>query len=259
MTEEGGGKTKRNHLAKVRKFFIFFPPPQSISPFDFKVKFTYNTPMSLRTLVLVFFVLLLIGAWLIFDWQLYLDDPGLIRDAIAAHKIWAPLIFLLMHAVVEILLVPGSPFTVAGGLLFGTLLGSVYSLVASILASMILFWIIRYSGEQTFILYLHNRFERFRKYSEGFGHDGFRVVLIARLLPFAPNNVVSVALPFTRISGRDLFWGTLLGNIPSTLVLSGAGSLLATEEIGYFALIIAAVSVASGLIFFYKWKFVSHK
>jgi len=208
----------------------------------------------MRSLVLIVFILILLFSWFAFDWQIYLSDPGLIRDAIATHKLWAPAIFLFVHTLIEVVLIPGSPFTVAGGLLFGTFWGSVYSLISSVLSSMILFWIIRYTGQSSFIRYLHARFEQFRKYSEGLSENGFRFVLVARLLPFVPNNVLSAGLPFTRIKGRDIFWGTFLGNIPSTLLLSGAGSLLVADEIGYSILVASVLVVLSAIPFIAKWR-----
>lgn len=190
--------------------------------------------------------------WHYIDWQSYIADPNLIRDAIAAHKYWTPLVFIVLQIVGELMLVPGTPFTIAGGLLFGVFWGSVYSIFCSVLSSMLIFWAMRYVGQSSIIQYLHNRFEIMRRYNFALEDHGLRHVVIMRILPFTPNNFLSIGYGLTKVSSRDFILGTFIGNLPSTVILSYFGNLVVTtDDLNYVLSVIVAIVVLSFLWFRY--------
>jgi uncharacterized membrane protein YdjX (TVP38/TMEM64 family) len=68
------------------------------------------------------------------------------------------------------------------------------------------------------------------------GAQGFRIVLLSRLSPFAPFIPVSYAFSLTRVSFGQYAWGTLVGGAPGTIlyVFFGAG-LRSLREIMTYA------------------------
>lgn len=194
----------------------------------------------------------LVAGWLLVDWGPYLHDPDLIRSTIAAHRYWLPLIFILVQSLAEVLLLPGAPFTVAGGLLFGTLWGSVYSIFCSALSAMVIFWVVRYVGEDKVIGWLHERSQVIRRYSSALKENGFRHVFILRLMPFTPGNLLSVGYGLSTVKAKDYFWGTLWGNLPSTILLSYLGNfILAKDSFTYILIGSVAVVGISALLYWY--------
>ena len=206
--------------------------------------------MKWRIFTLILFIGLILLGWYYIDWRAYIADPSLIRDAIATHKYWTPLIFIVVQIVGEIMLVPGTPFTIAGGLLFGVFWGSLYSIFSSVASSMLIFWAMRYMGNSSLIQYLHNRFAIMRRYNLALEDRGLRHVIIMRLLPFVPNNFLSMGYGLTKVSALDFALGTFLGNLPSTIILSYFGNLVVTADDLNYALSAIAVLVVLSLIWF---------
>lgn len=208
--------------------------------------------MKLRIVTLIFFVAIILLGWYFIDWQTYIANPELIRDAISEHKYWTPVIFIVVQIIGELMLVPGTPFTIAGGLLFGVFWGSVYSIFCSVVSSMLIFWAMRYLGNSSVIQYLHNRFALVRRYNLALEDKGARHVMIMRLLPFAPNNILSMAYGLTHVRSRDFAWGTFIGNLPSTIILSYFGNLVVTaDDLNYVFWIVVVLVTVSFLWFRY--------
>jgi len=194
-------------------------------------------------------VVLALGWWYL-DWGKYGADPGLIRDLVLTHKYWTPVVFILIQLIAEIFLVPGSPFTIAGGLLFGTLMGSVYSMLANTLSSMIIFLVLRYAGKSGITRYLHERFKLVKRFNIMLKEDGFRQVLLMRLIPVTPANLINVSFAFTKVPTRDYFWATVIGNLPGTILLSYIGSFLYAREVPHLLFVVVVAGVVSALLYY---------
>ncbi|OHA65131.1 MAG: hypothetical protein A2672_00360 [Candidatus Wildermuthbacteria bacterium RIFCSPHIGHO2_01_FULL_49_22b] len=208
--------------------------------------------MKWRIMTLVFFIGLILLGWYYIDWSAYIADPELIRDAISTHKYWTPVVFIVVQIIGELMLVPGTPFTIAGGLMFGVFWGSIFSLFCSVVSSMLIFWAMRYVGNSSIIQYLHDRFEIMRRYNLALENHGLRHVIIMRVLPFAPNNFLNIGYGLTKVSSKDFALGTLLGNLPSTIVLSYFGNLVVTaDDLNYVILAVAGIILVSYLWFRY--------
>jgi uncharacterized membrane protein YdjX (TVP38/TMEM64 family) len=205
-----------------------------------------------RIIFFIVLVVLIALGWHYIDWGAYVADPSLIRDAISAHKYWTPVVFIVVQIVGELMLVPGTPFTIAGGLMFGVFWGSVFSIFCSVTSSMLIFWAMRYMGQSSIIQYLHNRFAIMRRYNLALENHGLRHVVIMRVLPFAPNNFLSIGYGLTKVSALDFAWGTFIGNLPSTIILSYFGNLVVNaDDLNYALLFIGALMVLSYLWFRY--------
>ena len=205
----------------------------------------------MRRLALISFVALLAAGWILVDWSPLLHNPALIRDSIASHRVWLPAIFIVFQIVAEVLLLPGAPFTVAGGLLFGIWWGTLFSIFCSVFSSMTIFLIVRYLGEEGAMHWLHERFTLIRRYNLALKENGFRHVLILRLLPFTPGNLLSVSYGLSKVSVSDYFLGTFIGNLPSTVLLSYLGNLALRQDLSYIISGSAVVILISFILYRY--------
>ena len=66
--------------------------------------------------------------------ELWIQDAG----------IWAPLLFMAIYAIAAVLFLPGSVLTLAGGALFGPVLGTFYNLTGATIGASPAFLIARY-------------------------------------------------------------------------------------------------------------------
>jgi uncharacterized membrane protein YdjX (TVP38/TMEM64 family) len=128
---------------------------------------------------------------------------------------------------------PGSLMSLAGGLLFGTLIGGTLIVVAATCGATLAFLLARYAGREAIQKFISGgQLEKFDQLISG---SGLSAVLFTRLVPLFPFNFINFAWGFTGVRLRDYVVGTVVGIIPGAFVyanLAGAvaRSLEGTDE-----------------------------
>lgn len=118
--------------------------------------------------------------------QAWLDDAG------AA----APVIFILVYALATVLFLPGSVLTLAGGALFGPVLGTLYSLSGATLGASLAFLLSRYLVADWARKKSRGKLEQL---ITGVEKEGWKFIAFVRLVPLFPFNLLNYALGLTRI------------------------------------------------------------
>ena len=161
-------------------------------------------------------------------WQSYLSVQQLAenRDALGAfidaNMALALLAFIALYTVTVALSVPGAAvLTLAGGLLFGWLLGGIASMIGATLGAVIVFLIARSALSEVLAARAGPWLDRFR---EGFKQDAFNYLLFLRLVPIFPFWLVNLAPGLLGVSFATYLITTILGIIPGTFAYSLAGS-----------------------------------
>jgi uncharacterized membrane protein YdjX (TVP38/TMEM64 family)/rhodanese-related sulfurtransferase len=116
-----------------------------------------------------------------------------------------PLLFMAVYALVTVLFLPGSVITLAGGVLFGPVWGTVYNLTGATIGAALAFLIARYlaAGWVT-----QRTGGRMKQLVDGVEQEGWRFVAFVRLVPLFPFNLLNYALGLTRIR----FWHYVLAS-----------------------------------------------
>ncbi|NIP74034.1 MAG: sulfurtransferase [Gammaproteobacteria bacterium] len=109
----------------------------------------------------------------------------------------APLLFVAIYAVAAVLFLPGSVVTLAGGALFGPVLGTLYNLTGATLGATLAFLLARYLGADWVERKTGGRLKQLK---DGVESEGWRFVAFVRLVPLFPFNVLNYALGLTRVS-----------------------------------------------------------
>jgi len=135
------------------------------------------------------------------------------------------LLYVVAYVVACVLLLPGSVLTLAAGFAYGPLLGTLLVMVASMLGACTAFVLGR--------TVLRGRIERrladqprFAAVDRAVAAQGFKVVLLLRLSPLFPFNVLNYALGLTRVRLRTYALASLIGMFPGTLLYVYLGSLV---------------------------------
>lgn len=163
---------------------------------------------------------------------------------IAALGVWAPLVFMATYAVGAVAFLPGLIFTVAGGALFGPLLGTLYSLVGASLGALLAFLGARFAAADWVASFSGQRLERLQR---GIDHEGWRFVAFVRLVPLFPFNLLNYALGLTRIGLVPYTLTTFVCMAPGALAYAWIGHAGA-EVIAGGRDAIQAVLLALGLV-----------
>lgn len=127
------------------------------------------------------------------------------RDHLSANSIeawigqlgWvAPLVFIAGYALATVLFAPGLLFTLAGGALFGPLLGTVYNLTGATIGATLAFLTARYLASDWVT---RKAGKRLRPLVDGVAEEGWHFVAFVRLVPLIPFNLLNYALGLTQI------------------------------------------------------------
>jgi len=133
---------------------------------------------------------------------------------------WGPAMFMLLYAIGPAFLVPGLPFDLAAGILFGPLWGTVYALVGATLGAAIAFLAARTVGRDWTEEKLSGPLKRMK---EGVEKGGWEFVAFMRLVPVVPFNLLNYALGLTRIRLVPYALASFVFMAPSTAVYVYAG------------------------------------
>lgn len=131
--------------------------------------------------------------------------------------IWyGPVLLIAMYGVGSVFAIPATIFVVAGGVIWGWKLGSLYAIAGGILGAIAAYFVALFLGEG-----LLDRFgsvgAAVRKQVES---SGFTKMLIIRLIPGPPFAVWNFAAGIARMRFRDYALATLLGLIPSHVIFA---------------------------------------
>jgi len=143
-----------------------------------------------------------------------------------ALGIWGPLLFILVMILVVVFLLPGVLFTAGAGFMFGVVTGTVCVVVGSTLGATLAFLIARHLfGDRASRFVLDHA--RLKLASEELTPNGWKIVLLSRLVPFFPFKLSNYFFGLTQFSLRGFMGGTFVGIIPLSLHNVWLGSIAA--------------------------------
>lgn len=139
-----------------------------------------------------------------------------------AHPVAAPLAYVAGYILMAALSLPGAAvFTVAGGFLFGTIVGAFYSMIGATVGATVLFLAARTALGDVLRAKAGGAVKRME---EGFRKDALSYLFILRLIPLFPFFVVNLVPAFLGVGVGTFIAATLAGMIPGSLVYASVGN-----------------------------------
>jgi uncharacterized membrane protein YdjX (TVP38/TMEM64 family) len=176
-----------------------------------------------------------------------------IQSYVSSFGKLAPLVYIVMFALVPLTLFPDSILAIGGGLIFGLWKGYVYTLIGALIGSSLSFYISRKLG-RNFVKKLTK--EKLDNVESMINSKGFFVVLILRLIPLFPFDIISYGAGLTSIKYRDFLLATIIGTIPGILVFTNIGAQSVNIGSNSFYVSIMALIVLVLLSILLKNKFI---
>jgi uncharacterized membrane protein YdjX (TVP38/TMEM64 family) len=118
---------------------------------------------------------------------------------------------------------PGSILTLGAGVIFGVILGSLYVFIGATLGATAAFLVGRYLARGWVTNKISDN-KKFAAIDKAVSKKGLKIVLLTRLSPIFPFNLLNYALGITGVSLKDYFLGSV-GMIPGTIMYVYIGSL----------------------------------
>ena len=164
---------------------------------------------------------------------------------------WAAVGYIGLFTVLPAFFFPVAVLALAGGLVFGLWLGSLYTFIGAILNCTLMFFLARYAGRNQVEALIRKKLspvwqERLQDLNSG---GGFLLLIILRLIPAVPYNLINYAFGLSPMSYSTYILASILGIIPGTFAFINIGdkALDVTSPdfwmaIGLLALLLAVTS-----------------
>jgi uncharacterized membrane protein YdjX (TVP38/TMEM64 family) len=133
------------------------------------------------------------------------------------------IVFIMIYILATVLFIPGSLLTLGAGVLFGVVFGSLYVFIGATIGATAAFLVGRYLARGWVEKQIQGH-QKFNAIDNAVGKDGLKMVLLLRLSPVFPFNLLNYALGITKVSLKDYFIGSI-GMIPGTVMYVYIGSL----------------------------------
>lgn len=157
----------------------------------------------------------------------YFNVQERLRDAldwIAGLGAWGPATFIVIYIMACVFLVPGSVLTLGAGVLFGVIRGSVIVSAAATLGATAAFLVGRYFARNWVSRKIEGN-EKFKAIDDAVAKEGWKIVLLTRLSPVFPFNLLNYSFGLTKVALRDYFFASWIGMMPGTVMYVYIGSL----------------------------------
>jgi uncharacterized membrane protein YdjX (TVP38/TMEM64 family) len=141
---------------------------------------------------------------------------------VATLGFWAPVAFIALYAAVAALSIPGATaMTLAGGFLFGTVLGTLCNVVGATIGATLVFLVARSAFGEV----LQRRAGPFlKKIEAGFRQDAVSYLLVLRLVPLFPFWLVNLVPALFGMSLCAYVVCTFVGILPGAVVYTSVGA-----------------------------------
>jgi len=144
-----------------------------------------------------------------------------------SHREMAWLIYIALYVIASVFLLPGLILTIAAGVLFGLPVGVALVSVGSVLGATAAFFVGRTVARE----WIGSKIEswpKFRALDRALAARGFWIVLLTRLSPLFPFNLLNYAYGITAVRPRDYVLASWIGMLPATALYVYAGSVAAS-------------------------------
>lgn len=172
-------------------------------------------------------VIYAIHAFGLFD--LLTDLPHL-QTLIRQSGLFGYSLYILLFIIAPLFLLPGSILVIAGGIVFGPLLGTLLSLIAATLASSSSFLLARWLGRDLLLKYVGHS-HTFQAIEKGIARNGIDFLILTRLIPLFPYNIQNYAYGLTTITFWPYTLISALTTLPGIVIYTVMASDLANEGI----------------------------
>lgn len=199
---------------------------------------------------------LLFMLWLVFNVKLPSVDE---LQSWIEHYGWGGwLAFTGLYAVVSLTPIPVTIMAVTGGLLFGVVEGSAFSVVGVLLGSWGAYWLARLLGTDA-VRRMMGRHGK--KVEDNLAGAGFQAVCTLRLMPGVPYWPVNYGSGAFGINQRDFLLASVISVIPGQVSLVALGAFI--TDASWFHAVIVIVSwvvvVAMTVWAYRRWRSASRR
>ena len=183
-------------------------------------------------------------------------DIYYIKNYVNSFGSLAPLIYIIMFALVPLTFFPDSVLAIASGLIFGFYKGYIYTTIGALIGGSIAFFIARYLGQD---LLKKVSSDKLLKIQKLININGFYIIFLLRLIPLFPFDIISYGAGLTSVDYKHFLMATLLGTIPGIAVFTNIGAMAIDISSNGFYISIGMLILLFAVSIILKNKFLNNK
>ena len=153
--------------------------------------------------------------------------PDYLRAAMAWLGAQPPLVggllFSLLYATVVVLALPAMLLSLAAGFVWGFGRAMLWSSIGATAGS----WLAFALGQRVLrstVARVAERYPLFAQVDQAISHGGWRLVVLLRVSPLTPYNVMNYAMALTQVEPFTYGWASAIGMLPQTALMCYAGT-----------------------------------
>lgn len=177
-----------------------------------------------------------------------LEDTSVYIEVLKFTGIFAPLLFILLHAFRQFFFLPVGLICLAGGVLFGAVAGALYSVIGITMSSVLFYWGIKSMPK------LMRKIKKIQKKWIG-KRMPFSVgqIAILKLIPFMHFHLLSLCLIEMSSNFREYTKASVISNIPIAIFYSSFGSIILSLSLLTSVILLTVLSVLFYLLRRKEW------
>ncbi len=145
-------------------------------------------------------------------------DIGALAEYLRAFGLSGILVTILLFVIMTFTIV--FPFMIlsgAAGIVYGLFWGTVISWAGEVIGAVVMFVFARYFFRSMVECWL-DKSKYLAQVNEYSATNGFKALLLARLLPLAPSGIITAIAAISKISWQDFLLATVLGKLPPVVI-----------------------------------------
>ena len=164
-----------------------------------------------------------VGAWI---WRHYpvVQYVIALQQKIGAMEFWGAVLYPLLYAACNVLLLPGGVLAIGSGLFFGLWWGFLLNVLGNVGGAAVSFLLSRKLGRG----WVTKRFLRQRKWAaldEAIAQDGWKIIFLSQVHPLFPSSLLNYLYGVTSIRFRTCMLWIALGQTPGLFLYAYLGTL----------------------------------
>lgn len=142
---------------------------------------------------------------------------GAFFEFVRSLGVWGPVVLAVVYIIATVFMFPGSILSLGAGFTFGLVKGVLAVMVGSVMGALAAFLLGR-TVARDFVEQKASENPKFAAIDRAVEREGFKIVLLTRLSPVFPFNLLNYLFSITKVRTRDYFFATWIGMIPGIIM-----------------------------------------
>lgn len=153
-------------------------------------------------------------------------SPSFVREYLLSLGNWGYLVYVILFLLSIPLPIPSTPVAIAGGYVFGIIVGTALTIIATLIGASIAFYLIRYYGEPLLekVVSKHH----IEHFMHIFKKRGINGAIIAYAIPIFPSDSINFMLGLSKIRYHTFLLVVIIGSLPRYVLITALGQELLT-------------------------------